>query len=131
DLNGIGPEVIFRMFQDNRLFQTGLPVLFGPGKSLHHYKKQYFQGEPGLHEIQEPSEAGSKNLCFISSSDEDFKPQAGVEPEVFVQFDVSAYASIPPNEVASGGDTRAADKASGKAGANGRNAKASGAGAKP
>jgi 4-hydroxythreonine-4-phosphate dehydrogenase len=90
DLNGIGPEVIFRMFQDNRLFQTGLPVLFGPGKSLHHYKKQYFQGEPGLHEIQEPSEAGSKNLCFISSSDEDFKPQAGVEDKTSGQLSQDA-----------------------------------------
>jgi 4-hydroxythreonine-4-phosphate dehydrogenase len=79
DLNGIGPEVIFRMFQDNRLFQTGTPVLFGPGKSLQHYKKQYFQGEPGLQEIKEISEVVTKNLCYISTSEEDFKPNAGIE----------------------------------------------------
>lgn len=71
------------------------------------------------------------NLTVRAQVPPGFKPQAGFEPEVFVQFDVSAYTSIPPNEVASGGDTRAADKASGKADANGRNAKASGAGAKP
>ncbi len=70
------------------------------------------------------------NLTVRAQVPPGFKPQAGFEPEVFVQFDVSAYASIPPSEVASGADARA-DKAAGKAGANGRNAKASGTGGKP
>jgi 4-hydroxythreonine-4-phosphate dehydrogenase len=82
DLNGIGLEVILKMFQDNRMFLTGIPVLFGPGKAIHHYKKQYYQGEPGIHEIKNPAEAGIKHLCFISTSEEDYKPQAGLEDPV-------------------------------------------------
>jgi general secretion pathway protein M len=70
------------------------------------------------------------NLTVRAQVPPGFKPQAGFEPEVFVQFDVSAYAPIPPSEAASGADARG-DKASGKAGANGRNAKTASAGAKP
>lgn len=81
DLNGIGPEVIFRMFQDNRLFQTAVPVLFGPGKSLHHYKKQYVQGECGLFEVKHPTEASGKGISYISTSEEDYRPEAGVEDQ--------------------------------------------------
>jgi hypothetical protein len=67
------------------------------------------------------------NLTVRAQVPPGFKPQAGFEPEVFVQFDVSAYASIPPSETAASSDARGATKA----GANGRNAKASSGGTKP
>ena len=40
DINGIGPEVILKSLEDNRLLDEVTPIIYGDEKVLNHYKKK-------------------------------------------------------------------------------------------
>ena len=56
DLNGIGPEVILKCFEDNRMLELCTPVIFGSSKPLSYIKKNInsnvnFQGIDSLDQV--------------------------------------------------------------------------------
>ena len=42
DPNGIGIEIILKIFEDRRLFEFFTPLIFGPIKLLENQKKHFF-----------------------------------------------------------------------------------------
>ena len=50
DLNGIGPEIILKTFEDARMFDFCTPVVFANGKLMSYFKKT-FKSKVNIHQI--------------------------------------------------------------------------------
>lgn len=76
DINGIGPEIIIKIFEDNRMLQVCTPVLYGSGKVISYYRKALNIKEFYYNTIKNAEELQEKKLNVINTLDE--------EPEINV-----------------------------------------------
>lgn len=77
DPNGIGPEIIVKIFSDTRLFDFCIPVVFAPARLLTFYAR-HFNQELKIHGIKSISDAVPDRLNALSNSDERFDVEWGV-----------------------------------------------------
>ena len=77
DINGIGYEVILKAFEDERMYELCIPVLFGSTKILSHYRK-HLGLTTAYNTITDISQAKTGVLNVIDCIDEDIRPEPGV-----------------------------------------------------
>lgn len=79
DINGIGPEVIIKVFADPRMSELFIPVVYGASKVFSHYKKSISEGESFSYQtVQTAREARPKRVNFIETG----AAEVGIEPGV-------------------------------------------------
>ncbi|MEY3342912.1 MAG: 4-hydroxythreonine-4-phosphate dehydrogenase PdxA, partial [Bacteroidota bacterium] len=77
DLNGVGPELLVRIFSDPRMTQICTPVLFGSSKVLSFYKKALNNSEFNFTTIKSAEEIHEKRTNMINCWDEEVKVEPG------------------------------------------------------
>jgi 4-hydroxythreonine-4-phosphate dehydrogenase len=79
DLNGIGPELFIKTFDDNRLLEICTPVLFGSTKVLAFYKKDLQHCNVQFNGIKDFTKLNNKQVNVFNSWDDDVTITPGSE----------------------------------------------------
>ncbi len=66
DINGIGPEVIMKALNDNRLLLDCTPVIYGSTKVFSHYKKLFNEQEFNYQSCKTAEEAISRKVNIVN-----------------------------------------------------------------
>jgi 4-hydroxythreonine-4-phosphate dehydrogenase len=77
DINGVGPELIVRIFSDPRMAQVCTPVIYGASKVLSFYKKALNNTEFNFTTIKSENEIVEKRTNVINCWDEELKIEPG------------------------------------------------------
>jgi 4-hydroxythreonine-4-phosphate dehydrogenase len=72
DVNGIGPEVILKAINSQRINKICIPIVYGSGKHLNKYKSLIGLPQIQYAQINEPKYAVQKNLNLINCLKGDF-----------------------------------------------------------
>ncbi len=86
DLNGIGPEIILKTFEDPRSLELCTPVVFASFKTFLFFKK-HFNSKINLNEVNNPKQLVSGKLNIVNAWKEGVKIEFGKEDSK-----VGAYA---------------------------------------
>jgi len=81
DVNGIGPELILKTFEDPSITNLFTPVIFGSGKALYFFKQQLGYSKFNYKKIQDASEAQEGKVNFIECAHKLDKVKTGVPTE--------------------------------------------------
>lgn len=87
DLNGIGPEIALKAFEDIRMLDFCTPVIFANVKMLSFFKK-YFNLEIRLHGIPHASKAVEGKVNVVNAWKSNFKVNFGEEDKVAGKYAV-------------------------------------------
>ncbi len=79
DINGVGPEILLKAFDDNRLLEACTPVIFGNTKVLAFYKKTITDCNLQLNGIKDLSAVNPKQVNVINCWEEDVEITPGQE----------------------------------------------------
>ncbi len=79
DINGIGPELIVRMFSDNRLLRICTPVIYGSGKLFSKYRKILRADRFNFTQIDSVKEVKQNRVNVLNVWKEDVELQPGQE----------------------------------------------------
>lgn len=90
DVNGIGPELILKGFQDQTIRDLGTPILYGSGRALQIYRKIYDLQKFHYNIIQSPSQAQPRRLNLIEVAPELEKVDIGQPTEAAGQVSLLA-----------------------------------------
>jgi 4-hydroxythreonine-4-phosphate dehydrogenase len=71
DINGIGYELILKTFEDARVFEFCIPIIYGSSKVLQHHRKALELPAFNVHIIQQASEMVVNHVNLISCGNED------------------------------------------------------------
>ena len=100
DLNGIGLEIILSIFEDKRMFDFCIPVIFGSQKSVE-FVKNHFKLNTSLNFSKDINQLAINKLNVVSSYKDDFNIQFGNEDkrigEVAVESFVKATDALKDN----------------------------------
>lgn len=88
DVNGIGPEIIIKTFENEKIFNYCTPVVYGSGKILNYYKKALKKDKFHFNQITDVSQAKGKVLNVINCIDD---PK--IDPGILTD-EASKYAQI-------------------------------------
>jgi 4-hydroxythreonine-4-phosphate dehydrogenase len=66
DINGIGPEVIIKSLQDQRILNHITPVIFGSTKVLSYYKKMLEIDDFHYSQVKEPNMISSRKINVVN-----------------------------------------------------------------
>lgn len=77
DVNGIGPEIIFKTFLEPAMHQELIPVLYFHNKTAQAYRKLMGAADVPFQYIRELSEAGTKGLNVLNVMEADTPIQLG------------------------------------------------------
>lgn len=80
DTNGVGIELILKVFADNDLLSLCTPIVYGHPKAFNYHRKQLGINTP-YHLIATPDEAQTGRLNLISCSDDELKIEFGQQSE--------------------------------------------------
>ncbi|MFN5324090.1 MAG: 4-hydroxythreonine-4-phosphate dehydrogenase PdxA [Bacteroidota bacterium] len=78
DINGVGPELLVKLFSDTRMNQVCTPVIFGASKVLSFYKKSLNNTDFNFTTIRSSEEIVEKRTNVINCWDEDAKVEPGM-----------------------------------------------------
>ena len=78
DFNGIGPEVILKTLQDNRIMRYCIPVLYASAKLMRRLRKQVPGEEPNFHLINDLSQVNPRKANLLTCWEEDWEPTPGL-----------------------------------------------------
>ena len=81
DYNGIGPEIIMKTFMDSRIFKLCTPVLYGSGRVMNFYKRQYNIEDFHYHVIKDFSEKHNRRLNVINCWEDEILIEPGKETQ--------------------------------------------------
>lgn len=81
DLNGIGPEVIIKALNDNRIMRMLTPVVYGSTKVLSYYRKALNLEEFNYFQLRDGGEPHPRKVNVINCWDETINIQMGQETE--------------------------------------------------
>ena len=87
DLNGIGPEIALKAFEDVRMLDFCTPVIFANVKMLSFFKK-YFNLELRLHGIPHATKAVHGKINVVNAWKSNFKVNFGEEDKVAGKYAV-------------------------------------------
>ena len=71
DINGIGPEVIIKSLNDNRILLDCTPVIYGSTKVFSFYKKLLNEVEFNYQTIKDANEIQPRKINIINTWNED------------------------------------------------------------
>jgi 4-hydroxythreonine-4-phosphate dehydrogenase len=77
DINGVGPEVIIKSLQNQRIFNHITPVIYGSTKTLSYYKKALEIEEFNYVQVREAGNFHSKKANVINCWEDTLEIQAG------------------------------------------------------
>ena len=80
-INGIGIELIIKIFSDARMLQVCTPVIYGASKVISFHRKALNIQEFNFNTIRSSSEANDKKLNLINCWDEEVKVEIGIPTE--------------------------------------------------
>jgi len=89
DVNGIGPEIIIKTFENEKIFNYCIPVVYGSSKILNYYKKTLKKDKFRFHQIKQISEAKTKTLNVLNCIEGEPK----IEPGTLTD-EASRYAQL-------------------------------------
>lgn len=82
DLNGIGYEIIFKAFSDNRLLEIFTPVIYGSAKAASYYRKVLNCKPLPFNFIENTEECKDGKINFVNCIKEELKIDMGMPTEV-------------------------------------------------
>lgn len=77
DPNGVGMELILRIFSDENIYKYGIPVLYASPKTFTYYKKVLGLELPNYNLVKSAGEAVEGKLNLVVSSEETLEIKAG------------------------------------------------------
>jgi 4-hydroxythreonine-4-phosphate dehydrogenase len=77
-MNGIGPEVIIKAFNDSRLLKLLTPVVYGNGKIISYYRKLLGLEGFRYNQVQDLNQVNSKTLNILNCWDENVAVKPGM-----------------------------------------------------
>lgn len=77
DINGIGPEVILKTFEDSRIYNQVTPIVYGSGKVMSYHKNLIPDCSVDLANIQSIEKANKEKLNIINCWDEEAEISLG------------------------------------------------------
>lgn len=77
DINGVGPELLVRIFSDPRMSQICTPVIFGSSKVLSFYKKALNNNDFNFTTIRSAEEIHEKRTNVINCWEDELKIEPG------------------------------------------------------
>lgn len=81
DVNGIGPELILKIFENPDITNLFTPVIYGSGKALYFYKQLLGYSKFSYKGIQDASQAQEGKVNFIECSHKLEKVKVGIPTE--------------------------------------------------
>ncbi len=81
DVNGIGPELILKTFEDLAITNLFTPVIFGSGKALYFFKQQLGYSKFNYKGIQDATQIQDGRINFIECSHKLEKVKIGIPTE--------------------------------------------------
>ena len=81
DVNGIGPEVIIKSLEDNRILKQFTPVIYGSGKVISYYKKNLNKESFNYQQISNIEKIVHKKVNVLNIWDEVIEISPGQENE--------------------------------------------------
>ncbi|HNQ13669.1 MAG TPA: 4-hydroxythreonine-4-phosphate dehydrogenase PdxA [Bacteroidia bacterium] len=86
DINGIGPELIIKIFEDNRMLQVCTPVIYGSGKVLNYYRKSLNVKEFYYNTIKSIDQVQYKKLNLINCLEDEPMIEVGVATDAVGKY---------------------------------------------
>lgn len=77
DINGIGPEIIIKTFEDQRMMDICTPIIYGSLKALNFYKKKLGNLEFNFNPINSAGNARHKKANLVDVTQHDVKVNFG------------------------------------------------------
>jgi len=77
DVNGIGPEIILKALEDNRILKLFTPVIYGNHKILNRYRKLVQVEEFQLQPCKQASQAMPRKINMVNCWDQDYEIKPG------------------------------------------------------
>jgi 4-hydroxythreonine-4-phosphate dehydrogenase len=91
DYNGIGPEVVIKVLQDNRILKLFTPVLYGSHKVLSRYRKMLNIEHFSYQTVQADQPFTDKKINLVSCWDDMHEPNPG---QVTQEAGIAAYQAL-------------------------------------
>lgn len=91
DINGIGPEVIIKALNDNRILDECTPIIYGSTKTMAFHKKAINDENFNYQRVQDASEAKHRKINIIPCWSEELKFELGHATETGGKY---AYISL-------------------------------------
>lgn len=88
DLNGIGYEIILKVFSDARMLETLTPILYGQSKAFSYYKKNFGMDSPNYSLARDARQAFQKKLNIINIVENELKIEPGTPSAVSAEMSV-------------------------------------------
>ncbi|WP_462248987.1 4-hydroxythreonine-4-phosphate dehydrogenase PdxA [Ekhidna sp.] len=82
DVNGIGPEVVIKSLEDNRILKQFTPVIFGSGKVISFYRKNLNKENFNFQQISKIEKVVHKKVNVLNVWDDAVEISPGVANEV-------------------------------------------------
>jgi len=79
DINGIGPEVILKSLEDNRLLDEVTPIIYGDEKVLNHYKKKLGMDHCELFVVKKADKVKNNKINVINVAEQEVAVSEGKE----------------------------------------------------
>lgn len=77
DFNGVGPELILKLLEDNRLLRLCTPVIYGSYKILNKYRRLLNLEDTGIVHIKSAQQLNHRKANLVMCWEEDYEIQAG------------------------------------------------------
>lgn len=90
DINGVGPEVIIKALNDNRLFLDCTPVIYGAAKVFSFYKKALNESEFNYQTIKDASEIQTRKINLINVWNEEVELTPGTPTEASGKYAIQS-----------------------------------------
>ncbi len=85
DLNGIGPEIIIKAYEDNRSLELSTPVIFASGKTMQFFKN-YFKSKINFFSIDSPEKVVHGKVNVVNVWKESVKIDFGKESKKIGEY---------------------------------------------
>ena len=77
DINGIGPEIIIKAFEDPRMLELCTPVVYTSSRAINFYKKRIGFTDFKFNQIDDASSAHPKRVNLVNITDDEIKVNFG------------------------------------------------------
>ena len=91
DINGISYELILKTFDDIRIFELGVPVIYGSSKVLAYQRKALNLSPVNFNIINQASDAGANRLNIINCGSEEVSVEFARSTPESEQLDTQAF----------------------------------------
>jgi 4-hydroxythreonine-4-phosphate dehydrogenase len=77
DVNGIGPEILIRLLEDNRILRLCTPVIYGSHRILNRYRKMLQMEDFQMQPCKNAAQALPRKINMLNCWEEDYEPKPG------------------------------------------------------